>query len=189
MDIDSTKFFIGAFHMPIHIIIDGYNLIRSSSKLSVFDRKDIQTGREALLEKLGAYKKIKHHRITVVFDGQNTFCSFQHKDKIKGIEIKFSCTGETADAVIKRMAAREKEKALVVSSDRDVVDSSASYGAATIDSVQFEKKIEMAACMNTKGMDNLNEEEVGWFPTTKKKGPKRRLSKKRRKSMVKIRKL
>ena len=54
--------------MPIHIIIDGYNLIRRSKKLSAFDVQDIQLGREALIDMLATYKKIKAHRITVVFD-------------------------------------------------------------------------------------------------------------------------
>ncbi len=38
--------------MPIHIIIDGYNLIRQSSALSVLDNQDIQLGREALIDQL-----------------------------------------------------------------------------------------------------------------------------------------
>jgi len=42
--------------------------------------------------------------------------------------------------------------------------------------------------MNTKGSIK-NEEESGWIPTTKKKGPSRRLSKKDRKSRIKIQKL
>ena len=55
--------------MSIHIIIDGYNLIRQSTTLSALDQQDIMLGREALVDTLAAYRKIKHHRITVVFDG------------------------------------------------------------------------------------------------------------------------
>ncbi|MBU4288844.1 MAG: NYN domain-containing protein, partial [Proteobacteria bacterium] len=69
--------------MSLHIIIDGYNLIRQSTTLSDLDRQDIQLGREALLNMLAAYKKIKRHRITVVFDGTNAHFSSQRKDKIK----------------------------------------------------------------------------------------------------------
>jgi len=47
--------------MAVHIIIDGYNLIRQSAELSRLDRRDLQHGREALLELLAAYKKIKRH--------------------------------------------------------------------------------------------------------------------------------
>ena len=47
-----------------------------SSSLSALDRQDIQLGREALLHTLSAYKKIKRHMITVVFDGTNAPASF-----------------------------------------------------------------------------------------------------------------
>ncbi|NQT68664.1 MAG: NYN domain-containing protein, partial [Desulfobacteraceae bacterium] len=55
--------------MSIHIIIDGYNLIRQSNFFSTIDRRDMQLGRETLIETLAAYKGIKGHKITVVFDG------------------------------------------------------------------------------------------------------------------------
>ena len=173
--------------MSIHIIIDGYNLIRQSKSLCALDRQDLQLGREALLDMLSAYKRIKRHTITVVFDGTNAPPFSQHKDRIKGIEVKFSRNGESADAVIKRMAVKLREKALVVSSDMDVIHFAASKGSATIDSPGFEEKMALAAYMDTKGMDG--EESMGWIPTTKKKGPGRRLSKKQRRSRIKIKKL
>jgi predicted RNA-binding protein with PIN domain len=173
--------------MSIHIIIDGYNLIRQSKSLSALDRQDLQLGREALLDMLSAYKKIKRHTVTVVFDGTNAPPFSQHKDRIKGIKVKFSRRGESADTVIKRMAAKLREKALVVSSDLDIIHFAGSRGSATIDSPGFEEKMFMAAYMDTKGMDG--EEAVGWVPTTKKKGPDRRLSKRQRRSRVKIKKL
>ncbi len=173
--------------MSIHIIIDGYNLIRRSSSLSTLDQQDIQLGREALLDTLSSYKRIKHHMITVVFDGTHAPPFSQNKDRVKGIKIKFSRSGETADTVVKRMAAREREKALVVSSDLDIVNFAASMGAATISSPEFEEKITMAVYMDTKGEADQN--QGGWVPTTKKKGPSRRLSKRKRRNRVKIKKL
>ncbi len=173
--------------MSLHIIIDGSNLIRKSNMLSSIDHQDIQMGREALIDILASYKKIKSHRITVIFDGV-TSPSFLQRDHTKGIEIKFSHSGESADTLIKRMASREKEKALVVSSDQDVVNFASAQGSSTISSTEFEEKMITVAYMNTKGFIK-NEEESGWIPTTKKKGPSRRLSKKDRKSRIKIRKL
>ena len=84
---------------------------------------------------------------------------------------------------------RERERALIVSSDMDVVNFSELHGAATISSPQFEGKIEMAVYMDMKGMESEEEEKRGWTPTTKKKGPARRLSKKRRRNSMKIKKL
>ncbi|MEJ2658448.1 MAG: NYN domain-containing protein [Desulfobacterales bacterium] len=173
--------------MSIHIIIDGYNLIRQSHKFSEIDRQDIQLGREALLETLIAYQKIKRHKITVVFDGTNAPSFFQRRSRVRGIRIKFSRSGELADAVIKRMVSREKEKALVVSSDLDIVNFAAAKGAAAISSSEFEEKITQAVYMDINGVES--QEESGWTPTTKKKGPSKRLSKRKRRNRSKIKKL
>jgi predicted RNA-binding protein with PIN domain len=182
------RFFVSASRpMSIHIIIDGYNLIRQSYSLSLLDQQDLQLGRDTLVDWLVKYKRVKHHKITVVFDGTNASSFSGHRDYISGIEIKFSRGGESADTVIKKIAAREKEKALVVSSDREVVVSSRLSGAAVIDSNEFEQKLQMAAYSD--GSDIDGNDQDGWIPTTKKKGPKRRLSKKKRRNMAKINKL
>ena len=173
--------------MSIHIIIDGYNLIRQSKYLSTLDLQDIQLGREALIDMLAAYKKIKAHRITVVFDGTRALHLTQQRDRQKGIFIIFSHHGESADAVIKKMAFGEKQKALVVSSDQDIVQSANSSGAATISSVDFENKLILSAHMV--GMGPGRDDYDGWKPTTKKKGPSRRLTKRKRKNNAKICKL
>ena len=83
--------------------------------------------------------------------------------------------------------AKERERAIVVTSDHEIVDFAVRHGAATIDSREFEAKLTMAsyAAVQTEVAD----EESGWSKTTKKKGPARRLPKQRRKSRQKIRKL
>jgi predicted RNA-binding protein with PIN domain len=175
--------------MSLHIIIDGYNLIRQSNTLSAFERQDIQLGREALLDTLATYKRIKRHRITVVFDGTNAPSFSSAQDRFKGINIVFSRYTELADEVIKRMAKKEKEKALIVTSDRDVIEFAEAQGSATIHSPMFEQKITMASSMDVKGLNAENDDIEGWVPSTKKKGPRRRLSKKDRYNRIKIRKL
>ena len=173
--------------MSIHIIIDGYNLIRQSETLSRLDQHDIMRGRDALVEMLAAYRKIKPHRITVVFDGQHSPIFSQTQDRRKGIAIRFSRSGESADDIIKQMAKQEREKALVVSSDIDVVKTVAAYGAATISSALFESKMDLADQIDDLATEY--EDRRGWKPTTKKKGPSRRLSKKLRRNRIKIKKL
>ena len=173
--------------MSIHIIIDGYNLIRQSRYLSGIELQDIQLGRETLIDMLAAYKKIKAHRITVVFDGTRAPDLVRQRDRQKGITILFSQRGESADAVIKKLAAAEKQKALVVSSDREIVRSADSSGAATINAPDFENKLALVSRMD--GLEPARDDYDGWTPTTKKKGPSRRLSKRQRRNKSKIRKL
>ena len=71
--------------MSVHVIVDGYNLIRQSAALSKFDQTDLQLGREALIDNLAAYKRIKKHKITVVFDGNEkfSFCSIEDSTLLK----------------------------------------------------------------------------------------------------------
>ena len=173
--------------MSIHIIIDGYNLIRQSKNLSKLDLQDIQLGRDTLVDMLAAYKKVKSHLITVVFDGTTAPMFSQQRGRHKGISIIFSHKGESADTAIKKMARKESHRALVVSSDQDIVQSAAASGAATVSANDFENKLTMS--MDMDGLQFDRDNYNGWQPTTKKKGPRRRLPKRQRKNSVKIRKI
>ena len=174
--------------MSIHIVIDGYNLIRQSRQFSFLDQQDLQSGREALTDALAAYKKIKPYTITVVFDGAAAPVGMTRRDFVKGIELRYSKPGELADTVIKRMATREKQKMLVVTSDGDIVRFVQSMGSAVISAPEFEQRLMMARYMDQKGMEAA-EGSGGWQPTTKKRGPSRRLPKSRRKMAKRISKL
>lgn len=174
--------------MSIHIVIDGYNLIRQSPRFSELDWQDLQFGRDALVEALAAYKKVKAHRITVIFDGAAASTGMPRRDVQKGITLHYSSHGESADTVIKRMAQKEKEMLMVVTSDQEIVRYAEAMGSATIGSVEFEDRLMMAQYTNLKGADDEFEGN-GWRPTTRKKGPSRRLSKQQRKMLRKKDKL
>jgi predicted RNA-binding protein with PIN domain len=173
--------------MSVHIIIDGYNLIRQSPTLSVIEHRSLEEGRQALLERLVSYRKAKHHPVTVVFDGAKADLSMEETTRCKGIDVLFSRRGELADSVIKRLITRERERSVVVTSDKEIALFATQHAAATIDSTEFEYKMEMATHDD---MDqDSSEEDKGWKPTTKKKGPSRRTSKRERTSRIKTRKL
>jgi predicted RNA-binding protein with PIN domain len=174
--------------MGLHIVIDGYNLIRQSHNFSELERNDLQSGRDALVEALGVYKKIKSYDITIVFDGAGASTGMPRRDVQRGINVCYSASGQSADAVIKQMAARHQGKLMVVTSDHDIVRYCESMGAAVIGSCEFEDRLLMAQYLDLKGIDD-REEARGWHPTTKKKGPSRRLTKRQRKRNQKIAKL
>jgi uncharacterized protein len=174
--------------MGIHIVIDGYNLIRQSRQFSDLDRQDLQSGRDALVDALAAYKKVKPYAITVVFDGTDALTGMPRRDVQKGIKVCYSAPGESADTVIKRMSIHEKKKMLVVTSDADIIQYVEAMGSVAIRSSEFEDRLMMAQYMDQKGIDD-REEDKGWQATTKKKGPSRRLSKRQRKMKKKISKL
>lgn len=173
--------------MAIHIVVDGYNLIRQSPSLSTIDALGLQRGREELIKRLSQYRRIKRHPITVVFDGWRGENPHEVKEKERGINIIFSRHGEKADDVIKRIAAKQRERIVVVTSDHEVADFSQRHGAAIINSRDFDMRMEIAFYPHIKGV-----EEYSQSPSrisTKKRGSPRRLSKRERRNKVKIRKL
>ena len=176
--------------MGLHVIVDGYNFIRRSRQLNELDRQDILLGREALLDMLLAYKKVKRHRITVVFDGQNTLSAqgpdVQHN--AKGIRVIFSKNGHTADDVINTIASQQREKALIVSSDNGVTNYCSSQGAAVIRSEEFEQTVHQSLYGYGDELD-VEIEARHRKQATKKKGPAKRLSKKERRHRRRVGKL
>jgi len=175
--------------MSIHIVIDGYNLIRHSPTLSRIEHRGLEEGREALLRRVDSYRKTKHHPVTVVFDGAGADHGIENMLRWKGVHVLFSRLGESADAVIKRIVTREREKIVVVTSDREITRFVSERGAATMDSIEFENKMMLATHPDMYNVDLVEEIGEGWIPTTKKKGPPRRTSKQQRKSHSRIRKL
>ena len=170
--------------MATHIIIDGYNLIRQSSTLAGIDAKNMQKGREALINRLAAYKAVKGYKITVVFDGWKSDNLSEGRDKVKGIDIIYSKAGETADEVIKRMSSKLREGGIVITADNDIAGFARRQGAAIIEPQVFEERMQMAAISEMKGGEEDYE-----YPVKVKKGPSKRAPKADRKSIQKLKKL
>lgn len=162
--------------MAMHLIIDGYNLIRQSPDLLAQEHQGLHLGREALLDKLTAYRRLKKHAITVVFDGWEAGDSMANRDHFQGILVIFSRRGEKADEVIKRLADQEQHRALVVSSDREIMDYVEHRGAAAMSAEEFNFRLELAVS----GGDATEFEEDRPVRSTRKKGPAHRASKKNR---------
>jgi predicted RNA-binding protein with PIN domain len=170
--------------MTIHLIVDGYNLIRQSSQLQPLDALDLQAGREALLELLSRYRQRSHHRITVVFDGWQGGDLKESRDCYHGMLIIYSRRGERADEVIKRLLRQERQRALVVTSDRDIQVCAAQVKATWISAGQFEPHLHEPA-----GMSEPEGEGNAAAVRARKKGPARRLPKSQRRRRQRLKKL
>lgn len=170
--------------MTIHLIIDGYNLIRQSPELSLLDARDLEAGREALLESLAVYRRRRpRHQITVVFDGWQSGDRKETRDLYQGLEVVYSRRGERADEVIKRLLTKERQRALLVSSDRELQAQAARVGADWVEADFFER-----ACLRgTSGKSFEDEDEL--YSKSGKKGPARRKSKRERQRRKRLKKL
>ncbi len=145
-------------------------------------------GRETLINHLASYKRIRGHEITVVFDGWQAGGLTEKQQRQQGILVVYSRRNERADEVIKRMAKKWGQGAMVVTSDREVAHFAEMVGATAVSSEEFEGKMGVATVMEEREMDVEEEGEIG-RKGTKKKGPGRRLSKRRRRTIERLKKL
>jgi uncharacterized protein len=160
--------------MAYHLIIDGYNLIRNYPPLSRVEAADFARGRNFLLEWLAEYKRGSKNAITVIFDGGKGGELSEERSIYKGIRVLYSRIGQTADDLIKRITAQEGEKAMIVSSDRDLCYTCRSFKATTIGSEEFAHIVEEKEKRSLLG--NTQEDDEDSRPKSKK-GTSHRLSK------------
>ncbi|HYA13945.1 MAG TPA: NYN domain-containing protein [Syntrophales bacterium] len=178
----------------MHILIDGYNLIRQSDSLRRHERLSLEEGRRALIRFMAGYRKQKGHKVTVVFDGWENGPIEEERDRQGGIDIIYSRRGEKADDVIKRYVERPGEEIIVVTSDRGIADFVIRRGVTAISSHEFEEFAQRLqsgppdSSSYTEGRyDKDKDDEI--TTNIKKKGPSRRLSRKKKAAIIKLRKL
>jgi predicted RNA-binding protein with PIN domain len=167
----------------MHIIIDGYNLIRQSDVLRLHERQGLEAGRKALVHLLAGYRRDRGHRITVVFDGWLGGPHQEERDREAGIDIIYSRRGEKADEVIKRLARQHADETLVVTSDRPVMDAAIRAGVTAVPSREFEARIRHSRNAPAQGPATPGKDNDDDNPPprgTKKKGPSRKSSKRDR---------
>lgn len=177
----------------MHIIVDGYNLIRQSDTLRRYERISLEEGRRALVRSLADYRKLRGHRITVVFDGWEGGSPTEERDCAGGVEIIYSRLGEKADEVIKRLLQTVSEEIMVVTADREIVTFAARRGKTAIASLAFAERLERIAAGPLSDADTpvetQEDKDDDRRAAAKKKGPARRLSKQKRTALARIRKL
>jgi uncharacterized protein len=172
--------------MSLHLIIDGYNLIRQSPWFSLMDARDLEEGREALLQALSDYRQRRpKHKVTVIFDGWQGGALQESRDLCRGVGVIYSRRGERADEVIKRFLTREGRKVVMVSSDRELQVFAEKAGATWVAAGQFETQY-----LRNTGTNGEGESEDTPVPRgNAKKGPAHRLKKSLRQKKDRLRKL
>ena len=123
--------------MATHLIIDGYNLLGRTGKLS----GPIEPARESLLRALAAYRHRKNHPITIVFDGWQQGQPVEEREHRAGVGVIYSKRGERADQVIQGLAREYGADCAVVSSDQEVVRSARESGAFVMGAQEFAMKL------------------------------------------------
>jgi hypothetical protein len=127
--------------MPMHVIVDGYNVLASAGRLS----GHLESARETLVQDLAAYRHRKNHLITVVFDGWQQGQPTEQREHRAGVHVIYSKRGERADQVIQRMAREYGADCAVVSSDHEVANVARAYGAFVMGAREFTEKLRMSS--------------------------------------------
>jgi len=162
----------------MHIIIDGYNLIRQSDHLRSVDRRNLEAGRDALIRFLAPYRRGRGHAMTVVFDAWDGGSPREERDRQAGIDIVYSRRGRKADDVIKEMVEKQtRTETLVVTSDREIADYAVRRSAAAVSSPEFERAVlRFYEKRFFPAVSEEMDEEDRSGKGTRKKGPSRRIS-------------
>jgi predicted RNA-binding protein with PIN domain len=126
-----------------YLIVDGHSVIFAWPELRALHEKRSSLGRAALIKQLRHYQDWTGVHVAVVFDGRGSKVS-ELSDPGE-IQIFYSRAGQTADAVIERLAAK-------YAADSDLV-------VATSDSMERQTVMASgAACISPEGLrDLLNE--------------------------------
>ena len=155
--------------MSIHLIIDGYNLLGVRGGL----RGDVEAKREQLIRDLAGYRQRKGHLLTVVFDGWRSGHPVERAEWREGIEVVFSRQGETADAVVKRLAEKYGADCAVVSSDHEIGNFARARGSMVITSGDFETRLHMSGARPAARKREAEDDEPVRHDPKKKGNPKK----------------
>lgn len=127
-----------------HIIVDGYNVVRTGRRYRALAEQDLEAARTRLVADAAALVD-SSTRVTVVFDAALNEGSRGAVHHVAGVAVIFSAYGEAADDVVERLAARSKSKgehAVVVTSDAETQRAVMGGTAVRMSPREFEREIE-----------------------------------------------
>ncbi|MBI4710573.1 MAG: NYN domain-containing protein, partial [Nitrospirae bacterium] len=134
------------------------------------------------------YSNLKHHDVTVVFDGWKDGQLNETRMQKGRVIVVFSRLGEKADLVIKRILSKDRKPWIVVSSDREIADFARNKDFVSLTSSEFEKKLYSAGSITEKDEDKAVQDEEDEFPVRRKGNPYKP-SKKQKQKQSAIKKL
>jgi predicted RNA-binding protein with PIN domain len=116
--------------------IDGYNVLHKSSMLKSLVVHDLETAREAMIDKIGHYCAATGHEVTIVFDGRGLHKA-EHQPHHRGVaslRILYAPGHLTADTVIEREVYKDPNRRgiVVVSNDFGLRSLCSGMGALTM---------------------------------------------------------
>ncbi len=149
-------------------IIDAFNLIRQSQDLSEIEALSLDKAKARLLSRLKNFSEASGEKIICVFDATGSTNAQRMEEPHGPVKFIYTKAFEIADEVIIEMARERKESAIIVSSDREIIEASEKAGSTTMKSQEFDRILYQ---LESQALGESDEEESGFDP---KRGPKKK---------------
>ena len=156
----------------MHWLVDGYNVIRRDAELRDRESTGLEAGRAGLLALVAGVAREVGDDFIVVFDGARRVGAAPAGGRV---QVMFSRPPETADDVLRRLAATYREGGVVVTSDRAVLDSARRVGAVGVSGEAFLTAVRHRASGEDPDADEEDDDEP-----ERRGGPRRRPSREAR---------
>ena len=130
-------------HLPVCMIVDGYNMIYGWEDLKELSRQDLYAAREKLIDRLSDYMGYTGYKMLVVFDGYKVRDNIGTEIRRGNMTIVYTRADLTADAYIEKAAHELKKeyRMIVATSDALIQNAVFSQGASRMSARELESDI------------------------------------------------
>ncbi|MGA8655354.1 MAG: NYN domain-containing protein [Chthoniobacterales bacterium] len=124
------------------LIVDGHSIIFAWPELRALHQRKTASARELLAKILTEYQDFSGIKVVLVFDGKGA--SVSETNEPGGIQILYSNTGRTADAIVERLVAKYAKIHSITVATADLLEqqTAISFGAHCIGAEGLRQLIE-----------------------------------------------
>ena len=126
------------------LLVDGHSMIFDWPDLAAMHARNTASAREELVKRLTGLQDNTEWTVAVVFDGKGVKASSDGTPH--GIAVFYSKSGQTADSIIERLAAKyaKDHEVTVATNDRLERTTAEAFGSNTISGMQLRAEMESA---------------------------------------------
>jgi len=114
--------------MKEYLIVDGYNIIFAWPEFEKFRESSLDYARSKLVAILANYSPLSGQKVVVVFDAYQQKNITDKAEVVDGVEVIYTQRGETADALIERLAGDLSKEGLVYVATSDWAEQGIIFG-------------------------------------------------------------
>jgi predicted RNA-binding protein with PIN domain len=150
------------------LLVDGHSVIFAWPDLAEIHQRNTASARENLVRRLTGLQDSTEWEVAVVFDGRGAKASSESAPS--GIAVFYSRSGQTADEIIERLAAKYAASCEVTVATDDHMERTTveALGGMSISTDQLLAEIESASGALREKIQNLGSRRVGVPPTRMK---------------------